>query len=226
MGTAGTSSARRVLFVLAGPDELRVEGGVARAKEPLGRLFLICHESRSSSVGILARLSVCLWRPVSIGVTRTPGESRRCWRWARPWCCSTASMRRVAPMPGAWRRGLVAGFHEQYPLCPLWLTSREVGYAYAEQELKSFAHYRVAPFTRAQQLEFVGLWFGAQFPRPDQARERDDRIQSLLKALDGAAAPIREMAGNPLLLTLMAWVHHDFGRLPHTQASCTTSSSR
>ncbi len=112
---------------------------------------------------------------------------------------------------------LVAGFHEQYPLCPLWLTSREVGYAYAAQELKSFAHYKVAPFTLPQQRAFVELWFGAQLPRSEHECERKDRTLSLLKALSDAAAPIREMAGNPLLLTLMAWVHHDFGRLPHTQ---------
>jgi formylglycine-generating enzyme required for sulfatase activity len=108
----------------------------------------------------------------------------------------------------------IAQFHESYPLCPIWVTSRIVGYDRAPLAARLFSPYEVLPFSPGQQRAFITRWYDQQLAGDDKVNERQDRVRSLGGYLDGALPDVREMAGNPLLLTLMAWVHHHFGQVP------------
>ena len=111
---------------------------------------------------------------------------------------------------------LLEAFHRDYPLCPLWVTTRLVGYSgTARLEPKVFSHFQVAAFGPAERRAFVNKWFAAEFP--DRAAERDDHAQTLLRALDEALPQVQELAGNPLLLTLMVLIHRQRQHLPESR---------
>ncbi len=95
----------------------------------------------------------------------------------------------------------VAGFAARYPRVRVVVTSRVIGYRRAVLDSAGFAHYTVQDLDRTQIGEFVGRWYGlALHDRPGDAAARRAR---LLSAVDEVAS-IRELAGNPLLLTILA----------------------
>ncbi|MBC8871589.1 MAG: SUMF1/EgtB/PvdO family nonheme iron enzyme [Planctomycetes bacterium] len=103
-------------------------------------------------------------------------------------------------------------FQKEFSACPFWVTSRVYGYTH-DVRLPSdgFSHYRVGRLQPEQIDDFVARWYAIQYP--DNARQRDDQTSSLQKAL-GRTPGIQRLAGNPLLLTLMAFIHHGLRALP------------
>ncbi|GAA4505063.1 hypothetical protein GCM10023191_060290 [Actinoallomurus oryzae] len=95
----------------------------------------------------------------------------------------------------------IAGFALRYPRVRVIVTSRVIGYRRAELQDAGFRHYMLQDLNRDQIREFSTNWFGlAIHDRKEEAALRRDR---LLRAVDESPS-IRELAGNPLLLTILA----------------------
>lgn len=105
---------------------------------------------------------------------------------------------------------MIQTLQAQFPNCPYWVTSRIYGYTHDVRLPKEvFSHYRVGRLEPEQIDEFIARWYAVQYP--ENARERDKHVQSLQGAV--RTPSVQRLAGNPLLLTLMAFIHRG-GRLP------------
>ncbi|NQU23662.1 MAG: NACHT domain-containing protein, partial [Candidatus Nealsonbacteria bacterium] len=95
----------------------------------------------------------------------------------------------------------IAGFAQRYPRATIIVTSRPVGYK--EQVLRDagFAHFGIQDLADEQIETFIRGWFALTFPQqPLQAEQRIDRVLGSARQ----SKPIRLLAGNPMLLTIMA----------------------
>ena len=91
------------------------------------------------------------------------------------------------------------------------VTSRIVGYNEAPLDRRDFVHHTILPLEDADIEEFVRKWYTA---RERDAVHRDERIKDLLDTLKREPR-IRDLARNPLLLTIIALVHRIEAELPH-----------
>lgn len=100
-----------------------------------------------------------------------------------------------------------------YPGNTVWVTSRIVGYTEAFKfEDNEFRHYRVAPLRMPQIERFVDDWYRV---RVDDPRERSTNVKDLLRIVqERRSQAIRDLAENPLLLTIIALVHRIDAVLP------------
>ena len=95
----------------------------------------------------------------------------------------------------------IAGFAARYPGIRIVVTSREIGYRRPVLEGAGFTHFKLQDLDRAQIETFFKGWFKNAFPdRPDEAARLRERVT---KAVDRSAS-VRELAGNPLILTILA----------------------
>ncbi|MFF0752158.1 HEAT repeat domain-containing protein [Streptomyces sp. NPDC004267] len=95
----------------------------------------------------------------------------------------------------------VAGFAARYPRTRIVVTSRAYGYQRAVLDGAGFADFMLQDLDREQIGAFTERWFALACPEDaGQARKLTDRV---LTAVDGSAS-VRELAGNPLLLTILA----------------------
>jgi NACHT domain len=108
------------------------------------------------------------------------------------------------------------------PGCRVIITSRIAGYAPGSL-LTEFTHLHIAPFDDDDIRRFTEQWsrafedVGATNPTPlsDEARRRAElRAESLFQAVTTNPS-VRRLGTNPLLLTLLALIHHQGTRLPH-----------
>ena len=83
---------------------------------------------------------------------------------------------------------------ERWPQTPVVVTTRPIGYRRFDA---SFRELELLPFDRGRRREFLARWFG----RAEGGRD-DERAEGTLRELD--APGLRDLAGNPLYLTLMA----------------------
>ncbi|MGG6238875.1 NACHT domain-containing protein [Nodosilinea sp. AN01ver1] len=91
-------------------------------------------------------------------------------------------------------------FTNDYPQVQVVVTSRWLGYKAQTLRDAGFQHYMLQDLTDAQIAEFIARWHDQTFPEgADKVRKRE----RLHKAIRESKA-IRELAGNPLLLTMMA----------------------
>jgi len=100
-----------------------------------------------------------------------------------------------------------------YPGNIVIVTSRVVGYdhpfRFDEQE---FAHFRVAKLQLPEMEQFVNDWYAF---RIEHIRERETNVKDLIRILQSEDhKAIRELAENPLLLTIIALVHRIDAVLP------------
>ncbi|MFC8350736.1 NACHT domain-containing protein [Streptomyces sp. NPDC057280] len=104
----------------------------------------------------------------------------------------------------------IADFSSRWPSVRVIVTSRLVGYRRAVLDQAGFAHFTIADFNRAAIDEFLRRWYAhEEGSGPDMARQRAQEL---------AAQPaLQELAGNPLLLTMLATVDGDHS-LPHDRA--------
>jgi energy-coupling factor transporter ATP-binding protein EcfA2 len=94
----------------------------------------------------------------------------------------------------------IAGFAQRYTRAKIIVTSRPVGYK--EQILRDagFAHFGIQDLDDGQIETFIQGWFALTFPQqPQQAAQRIERVCGSVRK----SRPIRLLAGNPLLLTIM-----------------------
>ena len=95
----------------------------------------------------------------------------------------------------------IVGFTNAYPKARVIVTSRILGYRRKILSDAGFKHYTLQDLDEKQVETFITKWYElAMSDRPDEARERSDRI---LKSFQDSSS-IRQLAGNPMLLTIMA----------------------
>jgi len=110
-------------------------------------------------------------------------------------------------------RDRISALITTYPGNTAIVTSRIVGYdrpfRFDESE---FGHYRVTRLQLPEIEQFVRDWYVV---RIENKRERDASVQDLIRILrDEDHVAIRELAENPLLLTIVALVHRIDAVLP------------
>jgi hypothetical protein len=117
---------------------------------------------------------------------------------------------------------LVESFTRAYPQCRFVVTSRIVGYTDAARLGEQYTTTTVQDFTLADVEKFLSYWYRLVFVSQmglgnaaEQAAQR--QTQQLLSAISGSER-IRELAINPLLLTVIALVHRDRVKLPDRRA--------
>ena len=98
-------------------------------------------------------------------------------------------------------RRRIAAFAERYPDVRIVVTSRTIGYQRATLDTAGFRHYMIQDLTNRQIEEFTDHWYPAVCPGdPDLAA----RLQKRLTDAVAASPPVRDLAGNPLLLTILS----------------------
>ncbi|NQU23368.1 MAG: NACHT domain-containing protein, partial [Candidatus Nealsonbacteria bacterium] len=88
----------------------------------------------------------------------------------------------------------------EFPDLRIVITSRVVGYRPQRLRDEKFQHFMIQDFDESQVDAFLGFWHDVTFERGDEARQKRER---LLKAIKRSTS-IAQLAGNPLLLTMMA----------------------
>ncbi|GAA1759132.1 hypothetical protein GCM10009681_32960 [Luedemannella helvata] len=91
----------------------------------------------------------------------------------------------------------IAGFAAEYPQVRVIVTSRGVGYA--ATSLGDFAHFTLQDLDGAQIGDFLRRWTAEVRRRAPEVSQ----VNRMVAALSGSAT-MRELSGNPLLLTILA----------------------
>ena len=96
----------------------------------------------------------------------------------------------------------IIDFQNTYPRTRILITSRPIGYDRQRQRLvnANFRHFRLQDLDEGQIRDFLTRWHQLAFDNPTDGEIKRDRLS---KAIDNYPA-YRELAGNPLLLTMMA----------------------
>jgi hypothetical protein len=102
-------------------------------------------------------------------------------------------------------------FHAEYGGCRFWVTSRIYGYTENVRLSASFPHYRIDRLDDTQIDDFVRRWYAHQLLATSE--DAAEQAASLSAAVRRTPS-VRRLAGNPLLLTLMAFIHHGLRKLP------------
>jgi len=112
-------------------------------------------------------------------------------------------------------------FTNDYPQVQVVVTSRWLGYKAQTLRDAGFQHYMLQDLTDEQITEFIGRWHDLTFLEgADKVRKRE----RLHKAIRESKA-IRELAGNPLLLTMMAILNRN-QELPRDRPELYNQASR
>jgi predicted NACHT family NTPase len=112
-------------------------------------------------------------------------------------------------------------FTNDYPNVRVIVTSRVIGYKPQRLRDAEFRHFMLQDLEPEQIREFINRWHDLTFKdEVDKVRKRD-RLQT---AIDTSSA-IRELAGNPLLLTMMAILNRN-QELPRDRPELYNQASR
>ena len=116
----------------------------------------------------------------------------------------------------------ITEFSRSYPTAQIIVTSRVAGYAF-DMSSAHFAAFTLAPFARNDMKHFTTVWSQAfeavgiteqSSLQPEIQRRVQLRAENLFAAITEHPG-VEQLATNPLLLTLLALVHHQGTRLPH-----------
>ena len=110
----------------------------------------------------------------------------------------------------------IIAFKNKYPRSRLIVTSRSVGYDPEELGHAGFRHFTLEDFNEAQIVSFIRKWHGLALVEEKEG-ERAELRQRLTAAIQSSPS-IRLLAGNPLLLTMMAILNRK-QELPRRRAS-------
>jgi len=102
----------------------------------------------------------------------------------------------------------VENFCVEYPLAPVLVTSRVVGYDQARLDESEFTCYRLGGFGDPQVAEYAQKWFHKD------ADARPGDAEAFLAESDS----VRDLRSNPLLLSLMCILYRGAGSLPRNRA--------
>jgi hypothetical protein len=95
----------------------------------------------------------------------------------------------------------ITGFAGRYPQARIVVTSRVIGYRRAILDAAGFSHCMLQDLDQEQLEAFVTRWY--QLACPDNSPEAA-RLRERLLAAIGDSAAVRELAGNPMLLTILS----------------------
>jgi formylglycine-generating enzyme required for sulfatase activity len=114
-------------------------------------------------------------------------------------------------------RDAVIDFAKQYPQCRLIVTCRVLSYQDKAWQVPDFPVFELAPFNEKMTKSFIRNWY-SELARTGEVRTEDSkglahRLSDAVKRSD-----LRQLASNPLLLTVMAIVHTHKGRLPDARS--------
>lgn len=112
-------------------------------------------------------------------------------------------------------------FSTEYPKTRIVVTSRSVEYQADRLSGGGFRHFTIQDFDDGQIRDFAARWHAVAYQSP---ADRERYSERLLRAI-GNSRSIRELAGNPLLLTTMAILNHS-QELPRGRAELYEQSSR
>jgi hypothetical protein len=104
--------------------------------------------------------------------------------------------------------GRVEHFCIEYPLVPVLVTSRVVGYDQARLDDREFICYRLGGFGDDEVAEYARKWF-----RQDSDAQPDDAGIFLADS-----SSVRDLRSNPLMLSLMCILYRGEGWLPRNRA--------
>jgi predicted MPP superfamily phosphohydrolase len=111
----------------------------------------------------------------------------------------------------------IDAFQHEYPHVPIWVTSRVYGYRkIVALPTDRFETFRILDLGDDQVNDFLERWYMLQYP--ERPRERDELRESLRRAVFRTPR-VRRLAGCPLLLTLMAFIHRVVQSLPQDRAT-------
>lgn len=95
----------------------------------------------------------------------------------------------------------IVGFASDYQNTTIIVTSRVIGYRRNILAGAGFNHFTLQDLDESQISTFVDQWYSVAFSdRPTDAREHRDKLKRSLSQSES----IRQLAGNPMLLTIMA----------------------
>lgn len=106
----------------------------------------------------------------------------------------------------------VERFCTEYPLTPVIVTSRLVGYDQARLDDRQFARYQIGGFADDQVGNYVGKWFAQE-----EGIEARDATRWASAFMDESAAT-PDLRANPLMLALMCILYRGEGSLPRNRA--------
>jgi predicted NACHT family NTPase len=112
----------------------------------------------------------------------------------------------------------INSFISQYPEAKIVVSSRIVGYK--ETRLNGyFNHLQVVEFKKEQIEQFVNSWYLSIASNSDKNKELAKRsAKELFKSIKKNDSVLK-MASNPLLVTIIALIHHQGGPLPEKRVS-------
>jgi hypothetical protein len=102
----------------------------------------------------------------------------------------------------------VAHFALEYPVAPILVTSREVGYEQAPLDRAQFSHYNLNPFGDEQIKEYANKWF--RYTCHPNAEEGN----RLSAAFIAESAVVPDIRSNPLMLGLLCNLYRQDGFIP------------
>jgi predicted NACHT family NTPase len=112
-------------------------------------------------------------------------------------------------------------FTNDYPQVQVIVTSRWLGYKAQPLRDAGFQHYMLQDLTDEQVGEFVERWHDQTFPDGADKLRKRERLHRALRE----SRSIRQLAGNPLLLTMMAILNRN-QELPRDRPELYTQASR
>jgi hypothetical protein len=122
-------------------------------------------------------------------------------------------------------RGLIleeiAVLATRYPTARFLVTSRKIGYDPQRLTAAGFLHATIEDFDQTQMLAFLSLWHPLAEPLEAERALQQARMERAI----AESQPIRELAGNPLLLTMMAILNRT-QELPRNRVALYREASR
>ena len=117
--------------------------------------------------------------------------------------------------------GEIINFTTNYPRVRVLVTSRVIGYKPQQLRDANFRHFMLQDLTNSQIKDFLQKWHNLTF---NNLKDRLQKQERLRRAIAESQA-IRELAGNPLLLTMMAILNR-YQELPRDRAELYHQCSR
>ncbi|KIF67147.1 hypothetical protein HY68_36205 [Streptomyces sp. AcH 505] len=108
----------------------------------------------------------------------------------------------------------ISGFTARYPRLRTVVTSRVIGYRRHVLDSAGFRHYMIQSLSDEQIERFAKQWYAAAGLA---GRDEPERLHERLLEAITRSRPVRELAGNPLLLTILAIIARR-QRLPRDRA--------
>lgn len=117
----------------------------------------------------------------------------------------------------------ICRFSNEYPRVRIIVTSRPIGYKGEAFRHCGFRHFMLQDLDDGQIAEFLHKWHSSTY-RASEIQEKEEKHGRLSAAIADSGA-IRELAGNPLLLTMMAILNRNQD-LPRDRADLYEQCSR